>query len=107
MKPIAVVTLAAALVLSACASPRDRIETRLVEAGFSQRSAGCIAEELTDRLSVGQLRRLSDVAKTVSSERRIRELTIGEFAQRVADIGDPEIVAAVTRAGLGCTILAR
>lgn len=105
MKPVAIATFAATLALSACASPEVRIETRLVEAGFSQGRASCIAEELTDRLSIGQLKRLSDVAKTISNERRIRELTIGEFAQRVAYIGDPEIIAAVTRAGIGCTLL--
>lgn len=107
MKPVSVTLFAALLALSACATPEARIESRLLQAGFSQRSAGCIAEELTDRLSVRQLKRLSDVVKTMSSERRVRELTIGEFATRIADIGDPEIIAAVTRAGLGCAILAR
>lgn len=105
MKPIAAAALAAVLALAACASPEARIETRLVEAGFSRGRASCVAEELTDRLSIGQLRRLSDVAKTISNERRIREMTIGEFAQRVADIGDPKIIEAVTRAGIGCTLL--
>jgi hypothetical protein len=94
------------LLLAACATPENRIESRLVEAGLGERSASCIADELTDRLSIGQLRRLSDFVKSVSGENRVERLTLGQLANRLGGIGDPAIVSAVTRAGLGCAIIA-
>ena len=101
----ALAAAALTLALAGCATPESRIETRLVAAGFSQGNAHCLANELTDRLTLGQLRTLNAVAKDIQDTRRVKRMTAGELAERLRRVGDPKLLVAVTRAGLGCAIL--
>ena len=104
MKP-AILAAALTLGLAGCATPEARIETRLVDAGFSPRNARCLADELTHRLTLGQLRTLNQVAKEIQNTRRVRKMTVGDLAEQVGRVGDPKLIVEVTRAGLGCAIL--
>ena len=88
--------------LSACATPESRVRTALLDAGLSRSVASCMAQRMVDRLSLGQLQklsRLSGIAKT-----QIGQLTVGEMLRRTKALGDPEILSVVTTAGLGCAI---
>ncbi len=90
------------LALSACATPESRVRTALLDAGLSKPIATCMAQRMVDRLSLAQLQRLSRLSGLGST--RISDLTVGEFLRKTRELGDPEIVAVVTTAGLGCAI---
>jgi len=103
---LTLVILASTLALSACAtpSPEARIRTRLVEAGLSRPMAECMAERLVDRLSLGELRKLSSLSKL--GDRDIGEMTVEQFLRHIRALGDPHILKVVTTAGIGCAIAA-
>ncbi|HJQ15658.1 MAG TPA: hypothetical protein VJ859_01545 [Allosphingosinicella sp.] len=98
-----VLLLSVVLSLSACASTyQSRIEAKLVAMGLSHSKARCMAERLVDRLSEDQLRSLGRLAAL--QHRDVGKMSIEELIRRSAALGDPKIVAVVTRAGLGCAI---
>ena len=90
------------LALAACATPESRVRSALIDAGLSRPVSTCMAQRMVDRLSLGQLQRLSRLSDL--SGRRIGELTIGEFLRKTRALGDPRILEVVTTAGLGCAI---
>ena len=96
--------LLGALALSACASisPRERVHDELLRAGIKPRLANCLADRLSDRLSVSELRQLGRAAKLPRKD--VGAMTIGELADRLRAVGDPHIVSVVTSAGIGCAI---
>lgn len=98
--------VAAALALSACASPEMRIADKLMDYGFDRSTAVCVGKELEDRLSNRQLRTLANLATDISREGRdVRDMSVRELADRVRRTGDPELFAVLTRAGIGCAVL--
>lgn len=90
------------IMLSACATPESRVRTALLNAGLSRPVSTCMAQRMVDRLSLGQLQKLSRLSAL--SNTRISNLTVGEFLKRTRALGDPEILTVVTTAGLGCAI---
>ncbi len=92
----------ALLVLSACATPESRVRTALLNAGLSKPVSTCMAQRMVDRLSLGQLQKLSRLAAL--RDTKIGNLTVGEFLRKSRALGDPEILTVVTTAGLGCAI---
>ena len=98
---IAVVLLMVAT-LSACATPQTRLRNGLRSAGLSANTSACMADRMIDKLSLVQLKRLSDLSKI--SDKRIGEMRVGDFWRQVRALRDPEILAITTRAGLSCAI---
>jgi hypothetical protein len=95
----------AALPLSACAATAEsRVRASLIDAGLSQRMAGCMAGRMVDRLSMTQLRSLSRLAGI--RERDIAEMNVDEFLRRSRALVDPEIYAVLASAGLRCALRA-
>jgi hypothetical protein len=90
------------LALSACATPETRVRTALVEAGLPRPMASCMAQRMVDRLSLGQLQKLSRLSDI--SEAQFGQLSVNELLRRTRALGDPEILTVVTTAGLGCAI---
>ncbi len=90
------------LALSACATPESRVRTALLDAGLSRPVASCMAQRMVDRLSLGQLQKLSRLSGL--SKTQIGQLSVGELLRRTKALGDPEILTVVTTAGLGCAI---
>lgn len=90
------------IALSACASPESRVRTALLDAGLSRPVATCMAQRMVDRLSLGQLQKLSRLSGI--SKTQIGQLSVGELLRRAKALGDPEILTVVTTAGLGCAI---
>lgn len=90
------------LAVSACATPESRVRSALLDAGLSKPVSTCMAQRMVDRLSLGQLQKLSRLSGL--RNRRIGDLTIGEFVRETRGLGDPEILTVVTTAGLGCAI---
>jgi hypothetical protein len=52
-----------ALLIAGCASPESRLRTGLADAGLSKRQSGCMAGRMVDKLSLGQLIKLSSLSK--------------------------------------------
>lgn len=92
---------AATLTLAACATPENRVKTALLEAGLSEPLSACMAERMTDRLSIAQLQKLAAAGRGAGP---VGQMSLSELASRVRGIGDPEIVSVVTSAGVGCAI---
>ena len=91
-----------AITLSGCASPETRIRNALVEAGLSKTVAGCMADRMVDRLSLGQLNKLRGLGKL--QDKKAQKLSIEEFVKRTKALQDPEIVSVVTSSGVICAI---
>ena len=92
--------LAFLLALAACASPSQKITRALVGYGVPPGQAQCMGDKLGHRLSLGQLRRLQELAGV--DGRQLSGLTIRQIADKLTDKRDPELVAEFVRAGIGC-----
>ena len=89
-----------ALSLAACAGPQARVESGLVNAGLEPARAACMADILVDRLSIGQLRKLGDLADLKSQAGK--DVTIGYLVANSKALQDPEILAAAIEAFTRC-----
>jgi len=96
------VALLIATTLSACATPETRLRKGLQSAGLSASTSTCMADRMIDKLSLVQLKRLSDLSKI--SDKKIGQMRVGDFWRQVRALRDPEILAITTRAGLSCAI---
>ena len=90
------------LVLSACASPQNRLEAGLIDAGLSRKQSACMAGRMANRLSIGQLLKLRSLSGM--ADKNVGDMSIERFLRNVRALRDPEILAITTRAGLGCAI---
>lgn len=88
--------------MAGCATPSQRISTKLVEYGVPQPQAVCVGDKLEARLTISQIRRVADIAKR--SRNSAGRVTITQFAAALDHPGDEAIVAEVLRAGLGCLL---
>ena len=93
---------AAGAVLSSCAglSPESRLRSGLIDAGLSPKMAGCMAERMADRLSIGQLRKLQSMASLRKSY--TEDMTVEHFIHKVRALQDPEIIAVTSKAAFTC-----
>lgn len=96
------IALATMLALSACATPETRVRSALLDAGLPKPIASCMADRMVDRLSLLQLKRLSDLKKLRNKD--MRKLSVDEFLKRTRSLQDPEILGVVTSSGLICAI---
>ncbi|EZP69891.1 putative uncharacterized protein precursor [Sphingomonas paucimobilis] len=75
----------------------------LIDAGLPPSTAGCMAERMVDRLSLGQLRRVQSLASLRNSH--IGDLTVDRFLYKLRALEDPEIFAVTSKAAVACTLL--
>ncbi|MBL8650725.1 MAG: hypothetical protein JNL35_10030 [Sphingopyxis sp.] len=94
------VPLLTALTLGGCATPETRLRTGLIDAGLSQRVAGCMAERMVDRLSLLQLRRIGSLASL--KDKRASDLSLNQFLYKVRALKDPEILSVTTSSAALC-----
>jgi hypothetical protein len=90
------------LMLSACASPESRLRAGLIDAGLSQRMAGCMAERMVDDLSILQLRRMQSLGSLKQAS--TRTLSIADLLHKVRALRDPEILSVTSKAAGGCAL---
>lgn len=89
--------------LAGCASvAKPSIRSALVNAGARSSVADCMAQRMTDRLSIAQLQKLQRV-KAAPGE-KTHDLSAMDIVERVNRIGDPEVVAVTASAGVICTV---
>jgi hypothetical protein len=92
--------LAPLLLLAACATPAQRIATKLTDYGVPPAQAQCMGDRLASRLTRAQLQRLADLAQLEPD--RVGRMTVGEIAQLLGEKGDPAVVAEIIRTGIVC-----
>lgn len=97
---IAVLTLAVA----ACATPEARIRSGLVDLGFSEPQARCMADDAAGKLSLEQLRTLRQLEKT--ARRPIADLSMSELSTLLMRSGNAELIAIFAQAGARCALFA-
>jgi uncharacterized lipoprotein YajG len=88
------------LLLAGCATPSQRIATKLTEYGVPPAQAQCMGDRLASRLNRQQLQRLADIAQLDPD--RVGRMTVNEIAVTLGESGDPAIVAEVIKTGLVC-----
>ena len=96
MQQRAVLLLAALALVSACAVPEARLRAGLVNAGLPPPLAACMAERMVDRLSLMQLRRMSDLPQARDA------ISVTEFLHRVRALRDPGILAVAASSAAIC-----
>ena len=102
LRPL-VVTASAALALTACSSlAKPSVRSALTEAGVRAPVADCMAQRMTDRLSISQLQTLRHL-KGAPGE-KASDLSALEIVERVNRVGDPEVVAVTASAGAACAL---
>lgn len=102
MRSAAAGLIGLAALVAGCATPETRLRTGLMNAGLSPQASACMADRMVDKLSLAQLRRLSDLSKI--KEQRLGEMRVREFWRQVRALRDPEILSITARAGLSCAI---
>ena len=95
-----VLVLFPCLLLAGCATPAQRIATKLTDYGVPPAQAQCMGDRLASRLSRQQLQRLADIARLDPD--RVGKMTVNEIAATLGESGDPAIVAEVIKTGLVC-----
>jgi hypothetical protein len=95
LRQLAVAVLAA-LALTSCVAKlaEGRVRSALVEAGLSQPNADCMAERMTDELSLGQLKKLERLQGAKRS--------VWDYVSAVRRVGDAEVLAVTTSAAALC-----
>lgn len=71
-----------------------RVQSALVGAGLSDSNASCMAERMTDRLSIGQLKRL----QALQGPKR----GLMDYVATVKRLGDAELLGVTTSAAALC-----
>ncbi|MBX9885827.1 MAG: hypothetical protein K2X68_12730 [Novosphingobium sp.] len=95
---MATAALAGCLVLAAGCTPaklaEGRVRSALLDAGLSQPNAACMAERMTDRLTLGQLRKL----QALQGPKR----TIADYVMTVRRVGDRQLIEVTVSSALLC-----
>jgi hypothetical protein len=102
IRHLSVLAIGALLALAGCATPADRITTKLVELGVPQPQARCMGLRLNQRLSLAQLDQLGRLAYV--DREQVGRMSLREIGNRLRSIHDPAIVAEILSAGVGCAI---
>jgi hypothetical protein len=78
---------AVALALAACSPSKlayGQVKSAMLDAGLSERNSSCMAERMTDRLSIGQLQKLKQLKGTKRS--------LFDYAAAVQRVNDDEAI---------------
>jgi hypothetical protein len=86
----------AALLTTGCVEKlaKGRVKSALVDSGLSEPNADCMAERMTDRLTLGQLRKL----QALQGEKR----SLSQYVAAVRKVGDAEVLAVTTSSAALC-----
>jgi hypothetical protein len=84
------------LLASGCVSKLayPRVKSALLDAGLSERNAACMADRMTDKLSISQLRRLESL--------RAPKRSLADYVLTVRRVSDPELVKVTTTSAALC-----
>jgi len=97
MRRIAPAVLVFAIAAGACTPSKlayGKVRSALVDAGLSDANAACMAERMTDRLTLGQLQRL----QSLQAPKR----GLSDYVLTVRRLGDAELLGVTTSAAALC-----
>ena len=92
------VMFAVTVTLSACSPSKlayGQVKSAMIDAGLSERNSECMAERMTDRLSLGQLQKL----KGLRGEKR----SLGDYVGAVRRVSDAEALAVTASSAALCS----
>jgi hypothetical protein len=97
MRRALILTVLLAVTASGCVSKLayGRVKTALVESGLSDANASCMAERMTDKLTIMQLRKL----QALRGEKR----SLSDYVAAVRKVNDPEVLAVTATSAAVCT----
>jgi hypothetical protein len=100
-----IVALGAGALFSGLANPLVEIQVKsaLVESGIGEKRAGCMAERMVDRLTIGQLWKLRQGMAPQEGEPE-DGYGLGELIKRLRRVQDGEAVAVLTTSAGLCAI---
>ena len=61
-----------------------------------------MAEQMADKLSIGQMMKLSSLSKFKDGS--VKDMSIRQFLRNVRALEDPEILSITSKAALGCAL---
>ncbi|ANK14250.1 hypothetical protein A9D12_09455 [Erythrobacter neustonensis] len=91
-----------AVMLAGCVQTiaESRVQSALVDAGLDRANADCMATRMVDRLTIDQLRKL-EALKPQGNE-PARPTTLQGYVDRVARVGDAEVLAVTSSSAALC-----
>lgn len=92
-----VLTLTAGLLLAACSPSKlayGQVKSAMIDAGLSEPNAACMAERMTDRLTLGQLNKL----RQLKGEKR----GLMDYVAAVRRVGDTEAISVTASSAALC-----
>ncbi len=97
MRRTLILAILLAATTSGCVSKLayGRVKSALVEAGLSDSNAACMADRMTDKLSISQLRKL----QALRGEKR----SLSDYVAAVRKVNDPEGLAVTATSAVVCT----
>lgn len=98
---IAILGLAIPLAGCVQAIAESRVRTALLEAGVSESDSACMAQRMTDRLTIAQLQKL-EAMKDREGERN--PTTLRDYVERVRRVGDAEVVTVTASSAALCAV---
>jgi hypothetical protein len=94
--PITLVVLS----LAACATPRDRVASALIDAGVPETPANCFSADVTSQLSISELRAIA--ASVDEAREQGRSLTLGDALRLAREAGDARTAGIIVAAAARC-----
>ncbi len=91
-------TLTLAFAVSACGPSKlayGRVKSALLDSGLSDSNASCMANRMTDKLSIGQLRKL----QALKGEKR----SLGDYVAAVRRVNDADAIEVTLSSAALCT----
>lgn len=91
------ICLIAVLAAAACSPSKlayGRVKSALIDAGLSEANSACMAERMTDRLTIGQLQK----RQKLKGERR----TLSDYVLAVRRVGDAEALSVTASSAALC-----
>ena len=85
------------IAVAACSPSKlayGQVKSAMIDAGLSERNSACMAERLTDRLSIGQLQKLRQLKGAKRS--------LGDYVDAVRRVGDTEALAVTASSAALC-----
>ncbi|NBW75049.1 MAG: hypothetical protein EBR34_04540 [Sphingomonadaceae bacterium] len=87
----------AVLAVAACSPSKlayGQVKSAMIDAGLSEANSACMAERMTDRLTLGQLQKL----KQLKGEKR----SLADYAVAVRRVGDAEAIKVTATSAALC-----
>lgn len=95
MRALALVLLVAVAACSPSKLAYGRVKSALLDSGLSERNAACMADRMTDKLTIPQLRRLEQL----KGEKR----SLMDYVSAVRRVGDVDAIEVTASSAALCT----